>query len=88
MNLRYTFLSYHNIHKSSCGLCFSAPDPLIDRFYSNPPIKGFGAQKQRPHELLWMLWCDEKVYVTLHTYFVSSSLIVHSLRQALYVLYV
>ena len=65
-----------------------APDPLIDRFYSNPPIKGFGAQKQRPHELLWMLWFDEKIYVTLHTYFVSSSLIVHSLRQAIYVLYV
>ena len=30
---RYTF-SY-NIHKSSCGLCFWAPDPLIDSFYKN-----------------------------------------------------
>ena len=31
---------------------FWTPDPLIDRFYSSPPIKGFAAQKQRPHELL------------------------------------
>ena len=30
---RYTFSSNPNIHKSSCGLCFWAPDPLIDRFY-------------------------------------------------------
>ena len=29
----YTFSSNHNIHKSSFGLCFQAPDPLIDRFY-------------------------------------------------------
>ena len=27
------FSSNHNIHKSSCGLCFSASDPLINRFY-------------------------------------------------------
>ena len=27
------FSSNHNIHKSSCGLCFWASDPLIDRFY-------------------------------------------------------
>ena len=26
------FSSNHNIHKSSCGLCFSASDPLIKRF--------------------------------------------------------
>ena len=26
------FLSNHNIHKSSCGLCFWASDPLIDGF--------------------------------------------------------
>ena len=32
-SIRYTFSSNHNIHKSSCGLCFCAPDPLIDRFY-------------------------------------------------------
>ena len=29
---RYTSSSNHNIHKSSCGLCFSASDPLIIRF--------------------------------------------------------
>ena len=27
------FLSNHNIHKSLCGLCFWASDPLIDRVY-------------------------------------------------------
>ena len=31
-NIRYTFSSNHNIHKSSCGLCFWASDPLINRF--------------------------------------------------------
>ena len=29
---RYTFSLNHNIHKSSCSLCFWAPSPLIDRF--------------------------------------------------------
>ena len=29
---RYTLSSNRNIHKSLCGLCFWAPDPLIDRF--------------------------------------------------------
>ena len=32
-NIRYTFSSNHNIYKSSCGLCFWASDPLIERFY-------------------------------------------------------
>ena len=36
----YTFLSNRNIHKSSYDLCFWASDPLIDRFYENPSIKG------------------------------------------------
>ena len=27
---RYTFLSNHNINKSLCGLCFWAPDPLMN----------------------------------------------------------
>ena len=43
---RYAFTSNYNIHKSLCGLCFSAPDPLINRFYINLSIKGLGAQKQ------------------------------------------
>ena len=50
--IRYTFSSNHNIHKSLCGLCFWASDPLIDRFYYNISIKVPEAQKQRPHELL------------------------------------
>ena len=54
------FSSNHNIHKSSCGLCFWASDTLIDIFYLNLSIKGSEAQKQRPNELLWMLWFDEK----------------------------
>ena len=32
-NLDILFSSNHYIHKSSCGLCFWASDPLIDRFY-------------------------------------------------------
>ena len=28
----YTFLSNHCVHKSLCGLCFWASDPLIHRF--------------------------------------------------------
>ena len=27
------FLSNHNVHKSLCGLCFWASDPLIERDY-------------------------------------------------------
>ena len=46
------FSSNHNIHKSSCGLCFWASDQLIDKFYNNLSIKGSEAQRQRPHELL------------------------------------
>ena len=49
------FLSNHNIHKSLCGLCFWASDPLINRTYKNLSIKGSEAPKQRPHELLLML---------------------------------
>ena len=31
--IRYTFSSNHNLHKSSCRLCFWAQDPLINTFY-------------------------------------------------------
>ena len=46
------FSSNRNIHKSLCGLCFWASDPLIERIYQNLSTKGSEAQKQRPHELL------------------------------------
>ena len=46
------FLSNHKIHKSSCGLCFWASDPLIERFSKNLSIKGSKAQKQMPYELI------------------------------------
>ena len=39
-------LSNQNIHKSSCGLCIWASDPLIDRFYKNLSIKVSEAQKK------------------------------------------
>ena len=60
------FSSNHNIHKSSCGLCFWALDPLIDRFYYNLSIIGSEAQKQMPDKLLWMLWFDEKSIFKIH----------------------
>ena len=31
--VRYTFSSHHNVHKSLCGLCFWAPDTLIDSYW-------------------------------------------------------
>ena len=62
------FPSNHNIHKSSCGLCFWASDPFIDRFYKNLSIKGSEAQKQRPHKLLWMLWFDKKSISNLYIF--------------------
>ena len=36
-------------------------------------MQGSEAQKQRPHEFLWILWFDEKVYLGVgilnqHTY--------------------
>ena len=48
------FSSNHNVHKSSSGLCFWAPDPLIDSFYKNLWIKGSGAKKQRLHTRTFM----------------------------------
>ena len=36
-----------------------ALDPLID----NLSIKGSVAQKQGPHQLLWTLWFDVKIYL-------------------------
>ena len=57
----------HNIHKSSYGLCFWASDSLIDAFYLNISIKGSEALKQRPNEILWMLWFDEKSISNVHT---------------------
>ena len=57
------FSSNHNIHKSSCGLCFWASDTLINWFYKKLLLKGSEAQKQSPHDLLWMLWFDKKKYI-------------------------
>ena len=59
-NLDILFWLDHNIHKSSCGLCYWTPDSLIDRSYQNPSMKRSGAKKQRPHELLWMLSLGKK----------------------------
>ena len=59
------FTSNYNIHKSLCGHCFWASYPLIDGFYKYLSIKGSEAQKQKPCELLWMLWFDEKSISTL-----------------------
>ena len=42
MYVRYNFSPKHKIHKSSCVLCFWAPNPLI----------GPGALEQSPNELL------------------------------------
>ena len=71
------FLSNRNIHKSLPHLCFWASDPQIDRFYYNLTIKGSEAQKQRPHELLSILFsieiskaqnCDFYVCVISHNH--------------------
>ena len=56
----WTFSSKGNVHKSSFGLFSRAPGP----------IKGSGAQKQRPHKLLLMFWSDkknQKVYLLVTT---------------------
>ena len=38
-NIRYVFLSNHNVlNKSCCNLCFLAPDHSIKRFYYNETI--------------------------------------------------
>ena len=63
------FPSNHNIDKSLRGLCFWALDLLIDIFYKNLSIKGSEAQKQRLHELLWMLRFDEKSVSNKHSLF-------------------
>ena len=60
------FSSNRNIHKSSYGLCFWASDPLINRFYCCLSIKVSEDQKQRPRQLLWMLWFDGKNISRMH----------------------
>ena len=44
-NPRYIFSSNHNIRKSSCGILWGAPYPLIDRIVKNLWTNLSGAQK-------------------------------------------
>ena len=74
------FPSNHNIHKSLYGLCFWASVPLIDRFYWILWIKGPEAQKPKPHELLWMLWFDEKSISSQHTWSCKITLLFFALH--------
>ena len=60
----WTFSSKGNVHKSSFGLCSWVPGP----------IKGCGAQKQRPHELLWTLWFEKRVYLCRNPSFLKKKL--------------
>ena len=55
----------HNIHKSSCGLCYWASDLLIERFYKNLSIKGL-KPKNKGHTNFYEC-CDltKKVYLIL-----------------------
>ena len=62
---RDTFSSNHNVHKSSCGLYFWAPDLWIYRFAYNLLIKGSKAQKLKTS--IWMWGFDKKVYLLLST---------------------
>ena len=39
-----------------------AADPLSIDFNKIYQLKSLEPKKERPHELLWMLWFDEKVY--------------------------
>ena len=66
-NLDILLSSNHNFPKSLHGISFWASDPLINRFLKNLSIKVSEAHKQRPCELLWMLWVDEKSISNLHT---------------------
>ena len=72
INIRYIFLSNHNINKSLSGHCFLASDPFIHRFYQNLLIKASEAQKQRPHKLLLMLWFDKKSISNIYKVFYTS----------------
>ena len=68
MNIRYVFHQITTFIKVHVTFVFGlqSSDPLIERFYSKIyQLKGLNseAQKQRPHELLWMLWFDEKLYI-------------------------
>ena len=49
------------------GVCFRALDSSIHRFYLDLSIKGPGALKERPHELLWTL-CSKYISVVCTTY--------------------
>ena len=63
--LRYwTFSSKGNVHKSSFGLSSRAPGS----------IKGSGAQKQRPQELLATLWFEKRVNLCSNSRFLKKKL--------------
>ena len=53
-----------NVHKSSFGLCSRAPGP----------IKGSGAQKQRPQERLATLWFEKRIYLCSNPRFLKKKL--------------
>ena len=53
-----------NVHKSSFGLCSRAPGP----------IKGSGAQKQRPQECLATLWFEKRVNLCSNPRFLKKKL--------------
>ena len=61
-----TFLSNHNVHKSSCDLGFWASDPLIGIFLKNLLIKGSEAQKQRAKQTLMNIVIWQKCISNIH----------------------
>ena len=57
------FLSYHNIHKSSCGLCFYASDPFLNEITKIYQLNGL-KPKSKGHTNFYEC-CDltKKVYL-------------------------
>ena len=62
MYTRYTFSSNHNIYQSLCGLCFWAPDPLINSL----SIKWSGVQKKATRTLMNAVIYYEKSISDVH----------------------
>ena len=59
-----TFSSKSNVHKSSLGLCL----------WAQGPIKRSSAQKQKPHELLWTMSFEGRVYLCRKLRFLKKKL--------------
>ena len=67
--IRYTFPSNHNVHKSSCSLCFCAPDSFIDGFLIKSINQRFLSQKTKAtRSFMNVVTCQKSISCITYLY--------------------